>query len=655
MRLSVKRKLFISLLSVAIIPLLILSSILYYKTNLGFKSILTNSQNSTKESVSDQLDHLSEELLQLTIYYAGNKELIEAFRTGDRETIAQTVQPIFERLKKEQKLDVFEFGDVNGVVFYRAHNPQKFGDDKSDKPAIQETIKGKEMAGFESGNSGLAVRAFVPLVYENKIIGTLQTGIDSSAITYITKTLKDVNINIMDPEGQILISTDDSKIGTRFKDNRIINKVKAGKEMTREHDHQYEVYMPLLDPTKQEVIGITQIKQDVSIVKTINSQIFLYLLIGGIITIVMVVITAFFLSKSFSTPIKQIRDFMEHISKGNLEYKFKGKNRNDEFGQLFFSIKNTQASLKEMIENISEHSQVVKNQSLFMKESCAEIHISSNQVASTMQELSSGVEQQAHLTTELAKQVNHFSKRINLVNENGTLIQESFYDISNVTEIGNERMNKSIDQMNKIYDIVSVSIEKVKSLDDESKKIANLINVVHNIADQTNLLALNAAIEAARAGEHGKGFAVVANEVRKLAEQVSLSVGEITSIVNGIQNVSKNVAESLTLGYQQVGEGTIQIKETGETFENINKAVVNMAEKIEQVSKNLTEIVYGSNEINKSIEYIATISQESAAGIEETSAAVQQTSSSIERLSSNADSLEIQSDELGLLVGRFRL
>ena len=117
--------------------------------------------------------------------------------------------------------------------------------------------------------------------------------------------------------------------------------------------------------------------------------------------------------------------------------------------------------------------------------------------------------------------------------------------------------------MKRIDLIVSEAVNQVQGLDKQSDEISHLVLVIKNIANQTNLLSLNAAIEAARAGEHGKGFAVVADEVRKLAEQVSISVSEITTIVANIQTETNDVVSSLTKGYDEVKEGTMQIEKTG--------------------------------------------------------------------------------------------
>ncbi|MBR2494778.1 methyl-accepting chemotaxis protein [Helicobacter sp.] len=107
----------------------------------------------------------------------------------------------------------------------------------------------------------------------------------------------------------------------------------------------------------------------------------------------------------------------------------------------------------------------------------------------------------------------------------------------------------------------------------QAQDIKNIVSVIQDIAEQTNLLALNAAIEAARAGEHGRGFAVVADEVRKLAEKTSKSLGEIEAnisvLVQSVNDISEAVNEQ-TAGLTQINEAIHQVQSI--TQENVSIA-----------------------------------------------------------------------------------
>ncbi|WP_420827531.1 methyl-accepting chemotaxis protein [Amphibacillus cookii] len=203
--------------------------------------------------------------------------------------------------------------------------------------------------------------------------------------------------------------------------------------------------------------------------------------------------------------------------------------------------------------------------------------------------------------------------------------------------------------------MVNESVLKVQGLDSQTREINKLTKVINDIAEQTNLLALNAAIEAARAGEHGKGFAVVADEVRKLAEQVTVSASDITEIVTTIQSESSVVTDTLQSGYKQVEQGTTEMTKTNDKFNEISYSVTDMVGRIDTVSSNLLTILESSEEMNTKIQKIAAISQESAAGVEQVSASSQQTSVSMEEVVNSSDELAKLSEGLNDIIREFKL
>ncbi|MBE4909504.1 methyl-accepting chemotaxis protein [Bacillus luteolus] len=375
------------------------------------------------------------------------------------------------------------------------------------------------------------------------------------------------------------------------------------------------------------------------------------ILVSGILGTISILVIGRMLKKQFTKLIKT----SEEIARGNLNVDSINSTSKDEIGMLGQSIDTMRESLQAMIQEILSVSSHVTDKSTELTSTSSEVRAASQQVASTMQELSTGAEEQAHSSSLLAQMMEEYVTKIRTANESGTRVHKSSLAVLELTERGNEAMNLSTSQMSKINELMKASVSKVKGLDEQTKQISTLVQVIREIAEQTNLLALNAAIEAARAGEHGRGFAVVADEVRKLAEQVAHSVKDIREIVSSIQNESNEVANSLQAGYKQVEQGTLQIEDTGHTFKEINLAVKTISGDIHDISNNLATISDSTVKMNQSIETIASVSEQAAAGIEQTSASVQETNGSMELIAGSAETLSDLADQLNSMISKFKL
>lgn len=382
------------------------------------------------------------------------------------------------------------------------------------------------------------------------------------------------------------------------------------------------------------------------------------MIVVGVITLLVAVFSigiALITSRMITNPLRSVMDRMKLIAEGDLSQEPLEIKRRDEIGQLVHATNEMMFNSRALLNNIRGASEQVNSESESLTSFADNVMTGSEQVASTMEDLASGSESQAQHAGSLSTMMSQFTTQVEEANNNGEHIQQASHQVLEMTNEGTRAMEQSSEQMTMIDQIVQDAVEKVEGLDAHSKEISELVLVIQDIAEQTNLLALNAAIEAARAGEHGQGFAVVADEVRKLAEEVSMSVTDITDIVDRIQGESSTVTHSLRDGYHEVAEGTIQIQTTHETFQQISAAVEEMVNHINVVSRNLEDITSNTQEMGSSIEEIAAISEESAAGIEQTSAQSQQASSAMQEVAGSSRHLTKLAEELDGFVRRFKV
>lgn len=157
--------------------------------------------------------------------------------------------------------------------------------------------------------------------------------------------------------------------------------------------------------------------------------------------------------------------------------------------------------------------------------------------------------------------------------------------------------------------VVTQAVRAMTDINDASRRIADIIGVIDEIAFQTNLLALNAAVEAARAGEHGRGFAVVASEVRNLAGRSATAAREIKALIQD--------------SVRKVNDGSELVTRSGETLEQIVASIKTVSALVAQIAAASREQSQGIEQINRSVLQMDEFTQTNGSLVAQAAAASQ--------------------------------
>jgi len=230
-----------------------------------------------------------------------------------------------------------------------------------------------------------------------------------------------------------------------------------------------------------------------------------------------------------------------------------------------------------------------------VKAASAEVQAGAEEISKGNLNLSQRTEQQASSLEETASSMEEMTSTVKQTADNAGQ--------------ANQLAMAARQQAEKGGAVVSSAVSAMGGINAASKKIADIIGVIDEIAFQTNLLALNAAVEAARAGEQGRGFAVVATEVRNLAGRSATAAKEIKALIQ--DSVSK------------VDEGSKLVDESGRTLEEIVNAVKKVTDIVAEIAAASREQSSGIEQVNKAVMQMDQTTQQNAALVEEASAASQ--------------------------------
>jgi methyl-accepting chemotaxis protein len=234
-----------------------------------------------------------------------------------------------------------------------------------------------------------------------------------------------------------------------------------------------------------------------------------------------------------------------------------------------------------------------------LSETMSEIQTAAAEVANASEEISKATTDLSQRTEEQAASLEQTSASMEEISATVRKNAENAHQANAVTA-------GTRDAAERAGAVVGQAVKAMARIAGSSKKIADIIGVIDEIARQTNLLALNAAVESARAGEAGRGFAVVASEVRSLAQRSAQAAKDITDLI--------------TNSTGQVEEGVELVNRAGGSLTEIVASIQNVADIVGVIATASAEQANGVDQVNKALSQMDGVTQQNSALVEESAA-----------------------------------
>lgn len=353
-------------------------------------------------------------------------------------------------------------------------------------------------------------------------------------------------------------------------------------------------------------------------------------------------------------PILAVKDQMMRLAEGDLS-EMEAISCDGYVEEMAEALRIAVRNLNDIMGGIGQMATSVATSSEEMLSAGSEMKSTTGEISSAIVQMSEGaaqtalkLEESSRLVDDVNSSSNEMSSKANIINEAAEKGQQACVE-------GLKTIKMVVQNMGEIESSADLTSKSIAILTERSEEIARTLNVITEIAAQTNLLALNAAIEAARAGEAGRGFAVVAEEIRNLAENSRKSAVEIEKVISEVQkdiaSATKQI-DSMSGAVKAGNEASNEAQGVFETIEDSSNETLRLSTDIVEATETQKRSI---NDVVKNIENLVVVSEETATGAEQISTSASEMDSGMMEVLNNSENLTEIAVKLQEGVSRFKL
>jgi methyl-accepting chemotaxis protein len=653
---SIKTKMVLLMLVIVAVPIIFITMISTLNSRRNSINETTELNTAQARIVEENIDALVKQNIHAlkTLSISPN---IVSYLSNHIEMGAE------ERITNQMKQINDGFGDNNSIAISGKDGMQKLRSDGekpvdvSEREYFKQAIAGNEYISdiTVSKSTGLRIVTLSCPVksFDGNVIGIVQRNYNLSVLHELLASLvteDQQELVIVDNTGSVIAHSgheidpnnpEDMSQSPYYTDSR-------GDNMEGDFVGSYDGKTWMISWEKEAATGwvVASCRVQSVALRSINITTLVMILMGLGFMIIFGVI-AYFISRSFTLPIKSINDSLSCLSDGRFVKITQYTNRKDEFGDIVRETNFVIDKIHSIVDKIKASASSVNESSERLADMTSQINQTSDDVSNAVEGIANGATHQADEIQVAVSHTSTISNNIQEVTTNADSVSQTTISMNTNSEESKKQLERLQVSSDKMSEAINDITEKISATEAAVERISTKVEAINSIAAQTNLLALNASIEAARADEAGRGFAVVAEEIGNLADESAASANEIQSEMNILLEQSQSaVTTAKKVNEIAEVEQKAILSETVSSIAVLIKDIEDAVAGINSITVSAENCENSKVEITNSMSSLSAISEENAAASEETAASMEELNAIVNSLADDSNSLREISNNL---------